>query len=89
MEFFVVPGSPDVCTLWGGADMWGRVGGEAGALTPPASLLPASLSLSEDLSLTQASPAPFLHPVNIAGLLAHEYGFPSSLTRDGCWGQSC
>lgn len=51
-----------------------------GALTVPFSLLLASLSLSKDLDLTQASPAPFLHPVNIAGLLSHEYGFPSSLT---------
>lgn len=41
-------------------------GGLGWGLTAPISLLPASLWLSRDLSLSQASPAPSLHPVNIA-----------------------
>lgn len=41
---------------------------------------PSLIMAPKELCLTQASPAPFLHPVNIAGLLSHEYGFPSSLT---------
>lgn len=39
----------------------GEARGEVGALTPPVSLLPASLSLSEDLSLP-GQPCPLSAP---------------------------
>lgn len=66
--------SGQVCKQKAGA------GGRKQGLTIPFFLLLALLLLSKDLRLTQASPVPFLHPVNIVGLFSHEYGFPSSLT---------